>query len=211
MRAQRSVIVSMLPAGLVVFAVLAVLGGCGGSGSSGFDPAGLEPPLIEEAIATQSCVPGDSGLLICPSGASVSDPIGGVPSPGPDDLRVAAGFERSIDCDPLQVPACDLGVAIETEGLPGGAALRLAVRLVPEVRWRIGEPLAVGPSSGGTVVAPVEAQLAGDAGPGGELQIAVLVFVPPLGDVPAEVAELRETGARYAFVLAPMPVTGASR
>ena len=203
MRGQRSVFLLML---------LALLGGCGGSGSSGFDPAGFEPPLIEEAITTQRCVPGDGELLICPSGATVPNPIGGVPSPGPDDLRVAAGFERSIDCDPLAAPVCDLSIAIETEGLPAGAVLRLALRVVPEQRWRIGGPLAVGPSSGGPgVVAPVEAELAGDVGPEGELQIAVLVFVPPLGEVPAEVAELRETGARYAFVLAPMPVTDASR
>lgn len=207
MRAQRWVFLLML------LAVVAALGGCGGSGSSGFDPAGFEPPLIEEAIATQSCVPGAGELLICPSGASIPNPIGGVPGQGPDDLRVAAGFERSIDCDPLLAPACDLSVAIETEGLPAGAALRLALRVVPEARWRIGEALAVGPSSGGTgVVAPVEAELTGDAGATDELQIAVLVFVPPLGDVPAQVGELRETGARYAFVLAPMPVvTGASR
>ncbi len=198
----------------LLFSVLS-LAGCGGSGSSGFDPAGFEMLLIEEAIADRRCVKGrdENALLICPSGATVHDPVGGLPGPAPADMRVVAGFERNgLHCGATDAPSCGLSVAIETAGLPPGAELRLALRVVPDGRWSIGAPLALASADGdGMVVASLEAQLAGDAGPADAVQVAILVFVPPLGDVPPEVDELRETGASYAFVLAPLPLGDGSR
>jgi len=198
----------------VLLLLLAALAGCGGSGSSGFDPAGFEMLLIEEAIAKQQCVRGreEQALLICPSGATVSDPVGGLPGPAPADMRVVAGFERNgLHCGATDEPSCGLSVAIETTGIPSGAELRLALRIPPDGRWSVSAPLSVRSQDGdGVVVAPLEAQLAGDAGPADEVQIAILVFVPPLGDVPPEVDELRETGASYAFVLAPRPLADGS-
>jgi len=202
MRAERSV---------VLFLLLLALAGCGGSGSSGFDPAGFEMLLIEQALDEDRCLHGDGELLICPSGAAVPDPIGGLPQPAPADLRVVARFERgSPHCDPTDA-ACGTRVRIETEGLPQDAQVRLALRVVPDGRWRVGEPLAVASADGrGAIVAPLEAELAGDALATDDVQVAVLVFVPPAGDLPAEVDELRATGARFAFVLAPMPLRDAS-
>lgn len=184
-----------------------LLAACGGSGSSGFDVApGLEAPLIERAIAEQRCVEGDGGLSICASGVPVPNPDGGMHTPGPGELRVDASFAGEVDCGPTGGCATSLEVAIA--GLPVGAEVRIAARSAGASFWRVGEPIEVQSSAGGgAVVAPVGSELVGDAAPGDEVQIAVLVFVPPLGDVPAEVAELRETGARYAFVLAPVPLT----
>lgn len=189
--------------------VAALLAGCGGSGSSGFDPAGFEAPLIEQAIAEMRCVEGASDLLICPSGATVHDPNNGMPSPGPTDLRVDASVERgAVDCN---ASGCTFQVHVSLEGLPAGAEARVAVRAAAAERWSVGAPLVLQASTDAPgVVEPVGGPLTAGVAPGGDVQVAVLVFLPPLGDVPAEVAELRETGARYAFVLAPVPVRTAS-
>lgn len=196
---------------LVLLALLALLG-CGGSGSSGFDPAGFEMRLIEQALDEGRCQGGDGELLICPSGALVPDALGGVPQPAPADLRIVASFERGgFHCGPLDAPACGASVLVETEGLPRDAQVRLALRVVRDGRWRVGEPLAVASADGSAaVVAPLDAGLAGDVLPTDDVQVAVLVFVPPLGDVPEEVDVLRATGARFAFVLAPTPLRDAS-
>lgn len=191
---------------LTLLLLLGALAGCGGSGSSGFDPAGFEMLLIEEAIARQECVHGrdENALLICPSGAIVHDPVGGLPGPAPANLRIVAGFERNgLHCGGTDDPACGLSVAVQITGLPPGSEVRLALRVSPGERWSVGAPLAVAPANDGVVLAPLEAQLAGDAGSADAVQVAVLVFVPPLEDVPTEVDELRDTGASYAFVLAP--------
>lgn len=197
--------VRRLPALLFLTVVLAA---CGGSGSSGFDvaPGGAEAPLIERAIAENRCVEGGGGLLICPSGVPAPGPDGGMNTPGPSDVRVAAGFAGEVDCGPGT--GCTLPVAVSTEGLPDGARLRIAVRSSGADVWQVGEPIEVQPSSGGDVVmTPVEVELTGESSPGEAVQLAVLVFLPPLGAVPSEVRELRETGASYAFVLAPVALT----
>lgn len=194
----------------LLFVLTTLLAACGGSGSSGFDVApGLEAPLIERAIAENRCVEGD-GLLICPSGVPAPGPDGGMNVPGPSEVRVEAGFAGEVDCDASS--SCTLPVTVSTETLPPGAQLRVAVRSTDPDVWQVGEPIEVEPSNeGDVVVTPVEVGIAGDPAPGGEAQVAVLVFLPPLGPVPAQVMELRETGASYAFVLPPLALTpGAS-
>ncbi|MBY0276300.1 hypothetical protein K2Z84_13220 [Candidatus Binatia bacterium] len=184
--------------GLLIALALAA---CGGSGSSGFDvtPGAFEAPLIERAIAEQRCITGDGELLICPSGVPVPDPDGGMQTPSPGALRIDAGLESAIDCN--AGGDCMLSIGVRIEGLPEGAEVRVAVRAADGAPWRIGEPL-VEPATSGGVVTPVDPELAGGAVmPGDQVQVAVLVFVPPLGDVPVEVSALSETGARYAFVL----------
>jgi hypothetical protein len=190
----------------------ALLAACGGSGSSGFDVApGFEAPLIRRAIDEHRCVEGDDDLLICASGVPVPDPVGGMPSPSPRELRVDAGLVGEVDCGQS---ACMLSVGVTIAGLPAGAEVRLAVRSTGEDAWHVGQPLALSSAiDGGPTVAlaPVGAELVGGSQPGDEVQVAVLIFVPPLGDVPGEVAALRDSGARYAFVLAPVALTtGAS-
>lgn len=205
MRARR---LSGLTVLTVLSASVLALAACGGSGSSGFDlsPGALEAPLIERAIAEQSCVAGRDDLLICPSGVPAPGPDGGVP--GPSDVRVEAGFASEVDCGIGD--GCTLPIAVSTDGLPEGAQLRIAVRASTSNAWQVGEPIEAQPASGADeVVTPVE--LAGDPAPGEEVQVAVLVFVPPFGDVPPEVDALSETGARYAFVLSPVTLEpGAS-
>jgi hypothetical protein len=128
-------------------------------------------------------------------------------APGPSEVRVEAGLAGAVECG--VAGACTVPVAVATEGLPEGAQQRVAVRASGSEVWQVGEPLDVQPASGGDpVVTPVE--LAADAAPGEEVQVAVLVFVPPLGPVPAEVRALSETGARYAFVLAPITLVPAA-
>ena len=190
--------------GFVLLAVL--LAACGGSGSSGFDvaPGGFEATLIDRAITENRCVDGADDLLICPSGVPVPDPQDPM-LPGPDELRVDAGFAGEVACT-SEVCTVSLGVTIE--GLPAGSEVRVASRSAGTDVWRIGEPLAVSSSGGGNgVETPVVGSAGGEAMAGDEVQVAVLVFVPPLAPVPAEVAELSETGARYAFVLAPVALT----
>lgn len=187
-----------------------LLAACGGSGSSGFDvtPGAFETPLIERAIAEQRCVDGAGDLLICPSGVPAPGPDGGMNAPGPSEVRVEAGLAGAVDCG--VGGACTVPVAVVTEGLPEGAQQRVAVRTVGSELWQVGAPLELQPADGGdAVVTPVE--LTGGAVPGEEVQVAVLIFVPPLGAVPSEVHALSETGARYAFVLPPVTlVPGAS-
>ncbi len=198
MRARRAVLL-LLPA---------LLAACGGSGSSGFDPAGFEGPLIERAIVEQRCIDGDDGLIICPSGAAVPEPAGGLPNPGAADLRISASVaDGAVDCRPDEA-ACTLAVAVGTENLPQNAELRLAARIAPDGRWQLGAPLPVAQFHDGTgTLGPVPLGLAGELAPGEAIQVAVLLFVPPPGELPGEVAELRETGALYAFVLQPSAVT----
>jgi hypothetical protein len=197
---------------LLSIVVSLLLASCGGSGSSGFDIApGIEAPLIDRAIAEHRCVDGDDGLLICASGVSVPDPVGGTPSPSPQDLRVDAGLVGEVDCGQS---ACMLSIGLTIDGLPAGADVRLAVRSSDADTWQVGQPLALSSAAGGDpaiAVVPVEGDLVAGSRPGDDVQVAVLIFLPPLGDVPSEVAELRESGARYAFVLAPVTLTpGAS-
>ena len=203
MRVQREAWCSIL---------LAVLVGCGGSGSSGFDPF-VEGRLIQQALDEQRCVRGDDTLTICPSGATVRDPSGGLPSPS--DIRVSASVARAdfVDCSGSgEVAACSVTVEVEVEGLEPGAQVRIATRLVPDGQhWSVGAPLAVAASDEGpAMLAPVTVGLAGDANATGSaegVQVAVLVFGSAPVAIAGEVEELGETGASYAFVLAPVPVT----
>jgi hypothetical protein len=185
-----------------------LLAGCGGSGSSGFDSSFAEGALIDRAIAEQRCVQGDGDLTICPSGAAVANPIGGLP--GPSELRIVAtlGGDGMVACSgPGGASPCSLQVDVATDGLPPGAEVRLAVRVVPGP-WSVGPALAVQPQAGGMgVVAPVTVDVAGAQGPDAA-EAAVLVFRAPLAAPPAPVDELRTTGASYAFVLPAVPVSG---
>jgi hypothetical protein len=190
--------------------LLAVLAGCGGSGSSGFDPSGLEPPLIQQAIDQQRCLRGESGLVICPAGLAVPAPSSGLPSPG--ELLVDASVERAAGhCGAGAAPgACSLTLTVSTEGMPPGGEIRVALRAVPDGRWRVGEPLQLATAADGTATAlPVTLELASFAGAADGVQVAVLLFPGPAA-VPALVAELGATGATYAFVLPVLPLTGAS-
>ena len=190
--------------------LLALLAGCGGSGSSGFEPSFREGALIDQAIAEQRCVQGDGGLTICPSGALVPNPIGGLPNPF--DVRVVAALDQpdGVDCKPGDSgDECLLTLQIDTEGLPTGAEVRTAVRLLPGGAWLIGPALEVqAASDGSAMLAPVTVDLAG-ADTADAVQVAVLVF----GEAPAspteEVSELAASGADYAFVLPPVPITPA--
>jgi len=198
MRARRT-------SALLLLTVLAAA--CGGSGSSGFDvgPGGFEATLIDRAIAENRCVEGADDLLICPSGVPVPVRQGDPTLPGPNELRVDAGFAGEVDCTS---DVCMVSLGIAVEGLPAGAAVRVAVRSAGAGVWRVGEPLAVSSAGGGDgLETPVLGGAGGEAMAGDEVQVAVLVFVPPLGPVPAEVSELSETGALYAFVLAPVALT----
>ena len=196
---------------LVSLFLTVLLAACGGSGSSGFDvtPGGLEAPLIERAIAENRCVEGD-GLLICPSGVPAPGPDNGMNVPGPSEVRVEAGFSGESGCDASG--SCTLPIAVSTDGLPPDSQVRVAVRSSGSAEWQVGEPLDVQPSDAGEgTLTPVDVEVAGTTDPGSEVQVAVLVFVPPLGPVPSQVKELRETGASYAFVLPPVALTpGAS-
>lgn len=195
---------------LVTLFLTVLLAACGGSGSSGFDVApGLEATLIGRAIAENRCVEGD-GLLICPSGVPAPGPDNGMNVPGPSEVRVEAGLAGEVDCSTGST--CTLPVTVSTDGLPEGAQIRIAVRASDADVWQVGEPIEVQSSSGGDgTVTPVDVELAGESAPGSEAQAAVLVFLPPIGVVPTQVQELRETGASYAFVVAPFSLSpGAS-
>jgi hypothetical protein len=202
MRARRAMLL-LLPMRpwCAAVAIASLLAACGGSGSSGFDPAGLEAPLIQQAIDEQRCVSGDAGLVICPSGASVPEPSGGLPSPGPEELSISASVAGgTVDCP--EGKDCTLGVAVTAENLPPEAELRLAARVAPDGRWQIGAPLPTSQLDDGSgAFGPVPIEVAGTLPANAVVQVAVLLFVPPPGELPAEVAELRETGALYAFVL----------
>ena len=194
---------------LVSLFLTVLLAACGGSGSSGFDvtPGGLEAPLIERAIAENRCVEGD-GLVICPSG--VAAPDGGMNTPDLSGPGVEADFAFAVECNPGEL--CTLSLDLTTASLPPGAEVRVAVRPTDGDVWHVGEPIGIAPTTdGGSTVTPVTVELPGVTRPDGEVQVAVLVFVPPLGAVPSEVQELRETGASYAFVVAPFSlIPGAS-
>ncbi|MEW6268608.1 MAG: hypothetical protein AB1689_04845 [Thermodesulfobacteriota bacterium] len=192
-----------LPLGAAWWASLAALAavlGCGGSGSSGFDPAFLEGLVIEQAIEQQTCLPRGE-LTICAAGATSGVGPPGVPGVG--GLRLDATVDRSgyDACARAGLEACRVNVGVTGEGVPAGAELRVAVRLVPDGAWQVGEafdlPATSGPFDTPTPI-PLDVRPSTDAG--GELQLAVLVFVGPTA-VPSEVEELASTGARWAFVV----------
>ncbi|HEY8516241.1 MAG TPA: hypothetical protein VIS07_12065 [Candidatus Binatia bacterium] len=190
---------SVVVASWAALTVLASLPGCGGSGSSGFDPAFLEGLVIEQALDGRTCLPHDE-LVICAAGASA----GGPPNlPGLDALSIDGRVDREAfeGCLRARGEACRLDMELTGQGVPEGAELRLAVRLLPDGVWRVGAPFQL-PVMPGTV-APTRADL--EVGPLGDdvrgLQVAVLVFAAPR-DVPQQVGELARTGARWAFVVA---------
>ena len=189
-----------IPSWLLAAPAVALLAACGGSGSSGFDRGGFDAEVIDRAIAEGRCIPSAGELFICPSGAAVPAPTGGEPAPVPAGLRIAANaVGPGVDCPES---GCGVRVALEITELPQGAEIRIAARAARGEPWRVGSPLALQlPSDGSGVIAPVGVDLGGGVPPESGVELAVLLFLPPLGEVPASVGGLAETGADYAFVL----------
>jgi len=193
--------------GWIAVATLALVAGCGGSGSSGFDPSFLEGLAIEQALGEQSCVPHDE-LVICAAG--VATPLPGSGAPGLGELTVDAnvGAGGFAGCSRANLDACRLTIDVSAAGVPPGAELRVAVRLLPDGAWRIGDAFSLQATNGGSTDAPTPVGL--DVGPRGpeqaEVQVAVLVFPVPAASLPAEVDVLATTGARWVFVLPPQAV-----
>lgn len=190
----------------------ALLAGCGGSGSSGFDPSILEGMLIDEAITDQRCVddvPAGYDLPLCPSGVPVDDPVHGLPSPGELLVTVTLTGGSFVDCGIREgEEVCRMSLDIETEGLPAGSELRVAARITPDGAWSVGPAIPVEPVNGNDdLMRPVTFDFAPPGGAEQSLRVAVLVFLTSRPSVPSTVKVLTETGADYAFVAPPLPVT----
>jgi len=187
---------------LVVLATLLVAG-CGGSGSSGFDPSFLEGLAIQQALDEGRCV-AYRELEVCPSGAAVPGAPGGFP--GAPDVRIDVQVERADVADCAgggdAGARCAFAVVVATDGLPPGAEVRLAARLLPDGAWQLGAPLAVPSADGsGAALLPATLEVRPTDGAVDAVQLAVLVFASPPGALPAEVDELASTGASWAFVV----------
>jgi hypothetical protein len=170
----------------------------GGSGSSGFDisPA-AENAAIEQALADQACV--DLGpLQICPSD---------VPLPAAEQVDTGLDRDTPLPCAQLDPSsACALQIPIAPLGFPPEAVFHLAARPLDGAAWQIG-PAAVlgGPTSPANPVldAPVDVPVSSAPNMSGQpiaLQLAVLVYLTPPAELPAEVELLSDSGADFAFV-----------
>jgi len=202
---------------LAVAALAAALAGCGGSGSSGFDPTFGEGLAIEQALEEGRCVEYRE-LAVCPSGATA--PSGPNGAPGTFEPRVEARVERAelLACGTPEPGApgapdgdagdCGLALALTVEGLPAGAELRLAVRLLPDGSWQVGPGIALSASDGDPAVVPATLDVRPTDAAVDAVQVAVLVLAPPAPDPPSEVRELADSGATWAYVLPALAVGG---
>ena len=205
----------------------AVLAGCGGSGSSGFDGVAAENRAIDQALDSNGCVT-ERGLTICASGevpptlppplptptatamlnttaTPTGTPVFASPSASPSPTPTRPASQPGVDVQPdatdiadciaaADSQECTLRVVFVPIAAPLDAGYRAAVRQrQPDGPWQIQ------PVTGNEVEIVI--------GPGvAVVQTAILLYEREPGPVPAEVEVLSDSGADFAFVMAPLVV-----
>ena len=221
------------PLGLTWLLSVLVLAACaGGSGSSGFDNSpSAENAAISQALDQQRCVQRPA-LIICPADQETPSPLPTPTAPGaatgtpvasptptvheptvtPQPRVDTGGIDQSggVDCAPSPVDnTCRFTLPFAPQGFPLTAMVRIAVRTDETGRWTIS---SAGPPNGPLAMPSFDAPVAvGQAvGTGVPVQIAILVFLDFPAAIPAEVTELAESGADYAFVTPEISVRPAA-
>jgi len=141
-------------------------------------------------------------------------PPAGSPTPtGTPHIDAGVDTTSPIPCAALDTSSvCSLLVPFAPQGFGPDAVFRVAVRsLEPNARWMIGaEPIPVGTASAPNFDATVAVQTSVHTPSAGvAVQIAILVFHPG-AMIPAEVDELAESGADFAFVTTTLTVQPAA-
>jgi hypothetical protein len=161
------------------------------------------PTLIETLLPSRTATPTAS---VSPTAHVARTPT---PTASPTPLaspRIDTGVDTAapIPCAPLDsTAACTLLVPFAPQGFGPEAVFRVAVRsLEPGAQWVIGpQPIAMGSPNAPNFDSAVAVEISPRM-PSAEVavQIAILVFRQPVDMLPAEVAELADSGADFAFV-----------
>src|SRR5262245_44958022 len=192
--------------------LLVSLAGCGldgGRGSSGFDIS--ENAAISHVLETQECL-GLGQLTICPADqeqmapptptAVTPTPTPGIgptatPTPGTApriDTGVAAGASIACIRPSLDAP-CNLSFEFVTTGFPAGTTFGVASRLSMESVWQLAAtPVLDATSNPPRYQSMIAVQLTPETVEA-QIQFAVLAFLNPPADIPAEFSELWRSGA----------------
>lgn len=192
---------------LCAFLVALLFCACaGGSGSSGFDASpSAENEVINQVLTTRQCEPGEE-LTICPANEEALHVPGTDQMPIPPEFQVSTGLNPAeiARCAETDERTCRLAVQIAIIGLPTGAGYQLAARgLEPSSTWTVSGPAVTLDELGATeLTAVVDVPAASTL-----VQLAVLVFDSGVGTTVGEILTLAETGASFAFVADPVPIS----
>jgi hypothetical protein len=131
-------------------------------------------------------------------------------------MRISLGLDPRAPISCVRTgPTCSFSLSFAPEGFPPDASYRIAARgLEPEGTWSLGpSPETDGPLHAPSFVTVVSVDVSStdfNALPEETvvpIQLAVLVFFEPTEELPAEVQELAETGADFAFVTPALQLT----
>lgn len=180
-------------------------GSTAGPGSPTPTPTATPPPTARATATTTAAV-------VTP--AATATRVSGTPTPTPTALSPVAtatprggvpGVDTALDgatavaCVQGAPDApCSFVLPFAPFGFPADAVYAVAVRVDGSGRWSIGPALAANGPTGSSFDAPVA--VPSTVSPGVTVQLAVLVFVPPLPAIPEDVQQLADSGASFAFV-----------
>ncbi len=159
--------------------------------------AGATPAATATRVAAPTATPTPSA----PPPAATATPRSGAPG-----VDTALDGATSVACTRVGADApCTFVLPFVPFGFPADAVYAVAVRVDSSGRWSVGPALtANGPAEGSSFDAPVA--VPSTQAPGGTVQLAVLVFLPPAPALPEEVQQLADSGASFAFVTSEVAV-----
>jgi hypothetical protein len=148
------------------------------------------PTATERAVATQTPVPATT--------------------PPPMQVETNVDASSDITCRGGG-SACTFTFVFVATGFPPDAIYRTAFREGPDQPWTLSQPTEAADSQPdqASFVDNVQLEPASNAPSGSEptVQFAVLVFLSDPGELPSSVTSLSDTGANFAYVLPPVPVS----
>ena len=169
-------------------------------------PTATLPPT-PRATATVTATPGATPAATAtrvgaptPTPSSPPPAATATPRSGAPGVDTALDGATSVACTQVAANApCTFVLPFAPFGFPADAVYAVAVRVDSSGRWSVGPALtANGPAEGSSFDAPVA--VPATQAPGGSVQLAVLVFLPPVPALPEEVPQLADSGASFAFV-----------
>jgi hypothetical protein len=130
-------------------------------------------------------------------------------TPGLSGPRIDTGLDGATSVVCIQsapVAPCSFMLPFAPRGFPPNAVYRVAERLDSNGRWSIGPELAATTPTDGSFDAPVAVSTQPPQSGEVTVQLAVLVFLSSSRTVPAEVEQLADTGASFAFLTSELVV-----
>lgn len=155
----------------------------------------ITPTATERAAATQTPVPTPS-------------------DPPPMQIETNLSESSDIVCAGGEGSPCSFVFFFVAIGFPPDAIYQTAFREGPDQPWTLSQPTEAVDSQPGqaSFVDNVPLAPASNAPSGSEatVQFAVLVFLSDPGELPTSVTRLGDTGASFAYVIPPVPVSTIS-